>query len=146
MAEFSTGALTSAGSTTLPLMSLYAAAGTRAVLREIGITNTTDTSLALKLVRLSTQGTPGTGLTEEEHDPDASPPLCTAFNTHSGTPPTLGNDLGYRAHIAAAKGAGVVWVKGSRGIIIPVGTANGVGVIVENGTGQACQIYFVWEE
>ena len=146
MAEFSAGCLTSAGSTTLPLMSLYAAAATRAVLREVGISNTTDTSLAVKLVRLSSQATPGAGLTEDEHDPDMSPPLCTAFNTHSSTGPTLGNDLGYRTHIAAAKGAGVVWVKGSRGIVIPVGTANGIGVIVENGTGQACQVYFVWEE
>jgi len=146
MSEFSGGALSAgAGSTTLPIMSLYAAAGTRAILREVGVTNTTDTSVAVKLVRMTTQGTPGSGITEDEHDPDGSPPLCTLFNTHTGAP-TLGNDLGYRAVIGGAKGAGVTWVKGSRGIIIPIGTANGIGVIVENGTGQVLQIYFVWEE
>jgi len=145
MAEFSAGALTTAGSTTLPILSLYAAAGTRAVLREVGITNTTDTSLALKLVRLTSTGTQGAGIVEAEHDPDGSPPLCSAFQTHT-VAPSLGDDLGYRAHIAAAKGAGVVWVKGSRGIVIPIATTSGIGVIVENGTGQACQVYFVWEE
>lgn len=146
MAEFSVGCLTSAGSTTLPIISLYAAAATRAIVREVGVFNATDVAVALKLVRLASQATPGTGLTEEEHDPDMSPPLCTAFNTHSSTGPTLGNDLGYRAVLGAAKGSGVVWVKGSRGIVIPVGTGNGIGVIVENGTGQACQAYIVWDE
>jgi hypothetical protein len=39
----------------------------------------------------------------------------------------------------------VIWTFGD-GIRIPVGAANGVGVVVENGTGQACQIYAVWDE
>lgn len=146
MPRFSAGALTTAGSTTLPIISLYSAAAVGAKIREIGVFNTTDISLAVKLVRMTTQGTPGTGLTEAEHDPDGAGASCTAFNTHSSTGPTLGDDLGYRAHIAAAKGAGIIWTFGDQGIRIPVGTAQGVGVIVENGTGQACQAYIVWDE
>jgi hypothetical protein len=48
--------------------------------------------------------------------------------------------------LGAAIGAGVIWTFGDAGIRIPVGAANGVGVVVENGTGQACQIYAVWDE
>jgi hypothetical protein len=48
--------------------------------------------------------------------------------------------------LGAAIGAGVIWTFGDQGIRIPTGTANGVGVVVENGTGQACQVYMVWDE
>ena len=145
MARQSVGALSAgAGSTTLPLMSLYGAAANGGKLREVGIFNTTSVALAVALRRLTTAGTQGAGLTEAPHDP-AVPPLMTAFNTHTGAP-TLGADLGYRAVIGAVVGAGVIWTMGDNGIIIPVGTGNGIGVIIENGTGQICQIYFVWDE
>jgi hypothetical protein len=85
------------------------------------------------------------GRTEAKYDPDSNTAQCTAFTTHSGNP-TLGDDLGYRASLADAIGAGVIWTFGDTGIRVPVGTANGVGVIVENGTGQACQAYIVWDE
>jgi len=70
---------------------------------------------------------------------------CTAVSTHT-VAPTLGDDLGYRASIGAAIGAGVIWTFGDSGLRIPVGTANGIGVIAENGTGQAAQIYLVFDE
>ena len=145
MARYSAGAKTTAGSTTLPLLSLYAAAAVGAKLREIGVSNTSSTAVDVKLVRLTTAGTQGAGLTEAKYDPDSAAASCTAFNTHSGNP-TLGDDLGYRASLGAAVGAGVIWTFGDQGIRIPVGTANGVGVIVENGTGQPCQIDVVWDE
>jgi hypothetical protein len=145
MPRYSAGALSTAGSTTLPIGSLYSSASVGAKIREIGITNATDLSVALKLVRLTTAGTQGTGLTEAKHDPDSPAASCTAFNTHS-VGPTLGDDLGYRVHISAAKGAGQIWTFGDQGLRISVGTANGIGIIVENGTGQACQFYFVWDE
>jgi hypothetical protein len=145
MARYSTGVKTGAGSTTLPLISLYSAAAVGAKLREIGISNTTATAVDLKLVRLTTAGTQGAGLVEGKHDPDSANASCTAFTTHSGAP-TLGDDMGYRVSLNGSIGAGVIWSFGDQGIRIPVGTANGIGVIVENGTGQACQIDLVWDE
>jgi len=145
MARYSAGAKTSAGSTTLPLISLYSAAAVGAKIREIGVTNTTSTAVDIKLVRLTTAGTQGTGLTEAKYDADAAAASCTAFNTHS-VGPTVGDDLGYRASLGAAIGSGVIWTFGDQGIRVPVGTGNGVGVIVENGTGQACQAYIIWDE
>lgn len=146
MARYTAGALTTAGSTTLPLISLYSSASVGAKIREIGVTNTTSTAVALKLVRLTSAGTQGAGLTEGKHDPDSAAASSTAFNTHSANP-TLGDDLGYRTVLGAAVGAAFVWTFWSdTGLRIPTGTANGVGVIVENGTGQALQAYIVFDE
>jgi hypothetical protein len=143
MARFSTGALSTAGSTTLPIGSLYGSASCLPSIVEIGVFNTTATAVALKLVRLTTAGTQGTGLTEAPLNPEINPAtaVATAFNTHSGAP-TLGNDLGYRAVL----GSGVVWTFGSRGLSVTVAANAGIGIIPENGTGQACQWYIVWDE
>ena len=90
---------------------------------------------------------PGTGLTEAAHDPNkAGGSLCTAVGTHSGSAPTLGDDLGYRASLGAAVGAGVIWTFGDVGISITKGIANGVGIIVATGTGQVLDWYAVWDE
>ena len=145
MPRYSSGVKTSAGSTTLPLSSLYAAAAVGGKLREIGITNTTAVAFDVKLVRLTTAGTQGAGLVEGKHDPDSVATSCTAVSTHT-VAPTLGDDLGYRASIGAAIGAGVIWTFGDQGLRIPVGTANGIGIIVENGTGQVAQVYFCFDE
>lgn len=147
MARFATGALTTAGSTTLPIISLYGSAASTPAIVEIGVFNTTATAVALKLVRLTTAGTVGAGLTEAPLNPEINPAtaVATAFNTHS-VAPTLGNDLGYRATLPAAVGGGVVWTFGGRGLSITVAANAGIGVIVENGTGQACQAYIVWDE
>lgn len=145
MARYSAGVKTSAGSTTLPIISLYSAAAVAPKVREIGVFNTTSTAVDVKLTTMTTQGTPGSGLTEAKYDPDSNGAQCTAFTTHS-VAPTLGSDLGYRASLGAAVGAGVIWTFGDSGIRISTGTANGIGVIVENGTGQACQAYITWDE
>jgi hypothetical protein len=127
------------------MISIYSATSVSGTLREVGVFNTTDTAVAVRLVRLTTQGTPGAGLTRAEHRPDGVASSCTPFNTHSGDA-TVGDDLGYRATLGAAKGAGAIWTFGDTGIVIPTGTANGIGVILENGTGQALQAYLVWDE
>lgn len=146
MARYTAGALTTAGSTTLPLISLYSSASVGGKIREIGVVNTTSTAVALKLVRLTSAGTQGAGLTEGKHDPDSAAASCTAFNTHSANP-SLGDDMGYRAHLGAAVGAAFVWTFWSdSGIRIPTGVANGLGVIVENGSGQPLQAYITWDE
>lgn len=145
MARYSTGVLTGAGSTTLPLVSLYAAAAVGGKIREIGLTNTTATAVAVKLVRLTSTGTQGGVLVEAKYDPDSAAASCAGFGTHTGAP-TLGDDLGYRASLGAAVGSGVIWTFGDAGLRIPVGAANGIGVIIENGTGQALQADIVWDE
>jgi hypothetical protein len=145
MARYGTGVLTGAGSTTLPLISLYAAAAVGGKIREIGLTNTTATAVAEAIKRLTTAGTQGTGLVEGKDDPDSAAASCTAFTTHT-VAPTLGDDLGVRASLGAAVGSGVIWTFGDTGLRVPVGTANGIGVIVENGTGQALQAYMKWDE
>jgi hypothetical protein len=146
MARYSTGCLTTAGSTTLPIASLYAGANAGGTLREIGLSNTTSSAVSLKLVRLTTTGTQGSGLTEARHNPNSPQTAnCGAFNTHSGAP-TLGDDLGYRIRLGAADGAAVIWTFGADGVVVPVGTSNGVGVIVESGSGQAVLLDMVWDE
>lgn len=145
MARFSAGALTTAGSTSLPIISIYSAASVGAKVREIGVTNTTSTAISLKLVRLTSTGTQGAGLTENKYDPDSPSASCGCFNTHSANP-GLGDDVGYRAALGAAIGSGFVFTFGDSGLRIPTGTANGIGVIVENGSGQPCQAYIVWDE
>jgi hypothetical protein len=125
--------------------SLYAAAAAGARLRECGVYNTTTTAVAIKLVRLTTAGTQGAALTEAAHDQNFVAPQCTAFDTHT-VAPTLGDDLGYRAPLGAAIGAGIIWTFGDSGLVIPEGTGNGIGIIVATGTGQILDWYMVWDE
>lgn len=146
MARYSAGALTTAGSTVLPIASLYAGANAGGNIREIGLSNMTSTAISLKLTRLTTTGTQGAGLTEARHSTNSpATAQCTAFNTHSANP-TLGDDLGYRIRLGAADGAAVIWTFGADGLVIPAGVTNGIGIIVESGTGQPCLIDFVWDE
>jgi hypothetical protein len=145
MARFHAGTRsTGAGSTTLPVGSLYAIASVAGRIVEIGVFNTTATAVAIKLVRLTTAGTQGSGLVESKDDGDSVAASMTAFDTHSGAP-TLGDDLGYRTTLGAAVGAGVIWTF-DNGLRIPPGTANGIGIIVATGTGQILDWYVVWDE
>lgn len=150
MARFSAGARTTAGTSLRPMMSLYSAAGTVGTLREVGCFNTTATALEIFLTRLTATGTQGAGLTEARHNPKKPPALCTAFTTHTADA-TLGDDLGYRAVLGAAVGSGVIWTFGDDGIQIGEPDAveavdNGIGIILETGTGQICQTWFTWDE
>jgi hypothetical protein len=144
MARFSAGTRTAAGSTTLPIISLYSTATVNFSVVEIGVFNTTATSVALKLCKLTTTGTQGAGLTETGHEAASAAASCTAFTTHTGGPTVV--DLGYNVTLGAAAGAGVIWTFGDKGLIAPIGTGNGVGIIVAVGTGQVCDSYIVWDE
>jgi len=150
MARFSAGVLTGAGTSLRPMMSVYSAAASVGTLREVGVFNTTATAVALFLTRLTTTGTQGAGLTEARYNMKGPPALCTAFTTHTADA-TLGEDLGYRAVLGAAVGSGVIWTFGDAGLVIGAADAveavtNGIGLILENGTGQACQAYMIWDE
>lgn len=145
MARYTIGVRTGAGSTTLPLISLYGLVSppVRGKLREVGLFNTADVEVAVKLVRLENSGTPGAGLVESAVDPESPVASCTGFTTHT-VGPTLGAELPYRATLGAAKGAGVIWTFGDEGLRIPPG--KGIGVVIAQGTGQALDAYFVWDE
>ena len=43
-------------------------------------------------------------------------------------------------------GASYIWTFPQPGLIVDVGTANGVGVVPLRGTGQVLDAYIVWEE
>lgn len=135
---------TGAGSATLPMASLYAAATGGLWLVEVGVTNTTVTAFEISLARFSTAGTSTavTG-TYEENDVNFTA-LGTARNTHSAAAPTLGAEL-RRASIGASIGSGVIWTFGGRGLFVPSGVANGVGLIPITGTGQISDVYWSWD-
>jgi len=144
MARYSAGVRTGAGSTTLPIISLYSSASVNPTVVEIGVFNTTTTAVALKLIKLTATGTQGTGLAEAAHEANSAAAACTAFTTHTVT--AANTDLGYFVTLGAAIGSGIVWTFGDKGISIPVGTTQGIGIIVATGTGQVCDAYLVWDE
>jgi hypothetical protein len=146
MAMYVAGArATGAGSATLPCGSLYSAAAVNMRVREIGVTNTTATAVAVALCRLSTTGTQGTALTEQNMDASAVTSSCQAFNTHTVGPTLV--DLGFRTTLGAAVGSAFVWTFGGDvGINANVGTGNGLGIYIPTGTGQVLDWYIVWSE
>ena len=144
MARFTGGALSAgAGSTTLPLMSLYAVASNGCALRECGVSNTTATAVSVKLARFTTTGTQGASITVANYNLNRTARM-TMFQTHTVAP--TATDLGYRIQLGAAVGSAVIWTFGDTGIIVEPATTSGIGVLVETGAGQVCEIYFVWDE
>lgn len=145
MARFVAGGLTTAGSTTLPVAALVGSASVLARIREIGVFNTTATAVSLKLCRLSTAGTPGATLTAAAMNMDPATAVATLKNTYSSTAPTT-TDLGFRCVLGAAIGSGFVWTFEDFDLTTLIAANAGVGILVENGTGQALQVYFKWFE
>jgi hypothetical protein len=148
MARFS-AAFTSAGagSTTLPIGSLYATTLVRPRLVEVHVWNTTATAVELSLYRLTTTGTQGSTVTAAFENDNSQSAVSTAKNTHT-VAPTLGGRL-RQFNLGAAIGAGVILTFGgarTEGLIIPNTTSDGIGVIVTSGTGQVCDLVFVWDE
>lgn len=146
MPGFVAGGLTTAGSTTLPVVALVGSASVRCRVREIGVFNTTSTAVALKLCRLTTAGTPGATLTADKLDPaNAVANVGLLKNTYSSTAPTT-SDLGFRCVLGAAVGSGFVWTFEDVDLCTLVAANAGIGILVENGTGQALQTYWKWAE
>lgn len=133
----------SAGTNTLPAGSLYSPANDSLRLWEVGAFNTTATQTEIALQRLTTAGTQGTGLAEIIEDGDGVI-VGTAFNRHSVGPTITAGFVRY-GMLGAQIGAGIIWTF-ARGLYIPKGTGNGVGLTVPAGTGQIWTFYFVWEE
>lgn len=146
MYEYS-GVFSGIGSTTLPAVSIYSPAGHGFTIREISVFNETVTACIYNIVKLTTAGTPGSGKTEVEISNTAAEqkdPGATVFDAHS-VAPTLGAVI-RRMPIGAAVGAGYYWTWGGKGLYVPAGTSQGVGIILASGTGQLCTVHFSWEE
>jgi len=147
MKTFSTGARTTAGSTTLPVISLYSGAAAGGNITEITVFNTTATPVALKLVELSSTGTQGAGLAEIDWGYGSGVTAnCTAFNTHT-VAPTVAADLGMNITLQGVIGDRWTWKFPGKGLSTGgPGVTKGIGVIVATGTGQALDAHIVWQE
>lgn len=138
------GRSTVVGTTARAIASVFAIASHGFVLREVGIFNTTATATAAALARFTAATNVGAGLTEADWSAN-SLTVATGFAGHSGDG-TVGEIL-RQAAIGAAIGAGVIWTFGENGIVVPAGTANGIGVIGVSGvTGQILDYYYDWDE
>jgi hypothetical protein len=144
MARYSGGALTGAGSTTLPVIALYAGATGSPVLSGLRIWNTTATPVDFELVRVTTAGT-WTAITEGAWRDRAAATIAQMFHTASGTAPTIGTRLGLFYSLGGAIGSGVMDDFGPDGIEIPTGVANGIA-LVPLGTGQAVRATLIYED
>lgn len=139
--------MTGVGSTTLPAQALVGGTTNRIELIEISIVNTTSTACVWKLMRISTAGTPGSSLTSAPHD-SADVSTGVVKQAYTSTAPTAGADFGYRFRIPATVGAGIVQPLNPQGmgLIIPATASAGIGLFIESGTGQICDVVWTWIE
>jgi hypothetical protein len=135
---------TIAGTNLRAQMALYAPAGSGGALREAGVCNTTTTALAVSLARFTNATGAGAGQAEAEYDENAPPPLMTVFAGH--TADTAVGQVFRQWSLGAAIGSGVIWTFGASGLVVVLGTANGLGPIIPTGTGQICDDYIDWDE
>lgn len=137
---------TGAGSTTLPMVSLYAGSTGGGIIRKITVENPTTSAVDIAVRRLTTAGTQGASV-DEQNWQDSTAPVCQMVQAHSSTGPTLVAGFIDRYQFPAAMaGAVVVWTYEGSGLCIPKGTANGIAIIPAAGTGQLCVVTFQWEE
>lgn len=149
MARFAiAGRATIAGTAVRPAFSLYATAAVTPRVLEVGIFNTTSTAAAYSLVRLTAAGTQGAGLSEIAVSDSVNIAVATGFAGHTAdlTGAQSTNNPVRQTSLGASVGAGVIWTFGDAGLVIPAGTANGVGIIVPTGTGQVVDYYLEWIE
>lgn len=146
MARYSAGGIASAAATaTLPAVTLAAASGSGAKLREVGLFNTTTTAFYASLRRFSTAGTRGAAV--NVHSPAGSPAAaCTVADANTSTAPTLVNGTIRIATLPAAIGGGVIWTFSDTEAELLAGTGNMLGILCPSGTGQIFTYYFTWEE
>lgn len=146
---------TGAGSATLPVASIYSGSATVGLfLQKVIVRNTTATAARGTINRLTTRGTPGAAITEAEFVDADTNNVSEVLNTHT-VAPTLGAAVGVWS-VGASIGAkdeinfaeydgGAEFEQNERGMYIPPGTANGVGLVVI-GTGQVLDVVFEFEE
>ncbi len=139
---------TGPGTNLLPLASIYAIANRRLVLKEVHVVNTTAVAVAIALQRLTSAGTASAETGETQRDVDTATVIGDVRDTHTSTGPTITAGFIEAWVLGAVIGSGVVWEfkDPDRPLIVPAGTANGIGVTIPTGTGQICDVTFVWDE
>lgn len=146
MARFTiAGRTTIVGTAALPNASLYATAAVRPRIVEVQLWNTSTSAVEVALMRLTTAGTQGAGLSENSEDYPEHAAIATGFAGHT-VGPTLGAEI-CRARLGAADGSGVIWTwPDSNPLQIAAATTNGIGVLVPTGTGQTLAYVIKWLE
>ncbi len=139
---------TGPGTNLLPLASIYAIASRRLILREVHVVNTTAVAVAVALQRLTSAATAAAETGETQRDVDTAAVVGDVRDTHTSTGPTITAGFIEAWVLGAVVGSGVVWEfkDDAHPLIIPAGTANGIGVTIPTGAGQICDITFVWDE
>ena len=132
------------GSTTLPAQGLVGGTGGRLELVELCVTNTTAVACIWRLQRFTSAGTPGTSLTSAQHDVSDVTPTGVVKQAWTGTVPTAGADLGYRLRIPGVIGAGII--RTFENLIVPLAAAATIGLVIDAGTGQICDVDWTWIE
>ena len=149
MARYAFGMRTLAGSATQAQMSLFGILGVGCTVREVGVSNTTNTRFTVGLARFADTtnvGLPQLGGPYDEKDPA---PSMRIFAGHPAAG-TVGQVL-RQWFIGAAYGASVIWTFGDKGLIIQPGVgpnpsdATGIGPICPGG-GQISEDYIEWDE
>ena len=147
MARYSGGFRTAgAGSTTLPVASLFATAATAPRLYQLAVFNTTATAVVLSLRVATAVGTPGTGRDEVSWDiSQTGTAVSTLFDTHTVAPTlTAGNVVLFP--LGAGIGSGVIRTFEGDGVTVPKGTGSGLCLIPLTGTGQIVDVDWHWRE
>lgn len=107
--------------------------------------NTTAVAVCVGLIRLSTTGTQGAGLTEDCDSMPEQAALATGFAGHT-VGPTLGTEK-KRATLGAVVGSGVIWTwSNDDPLVAAAATTNGIGVYIPTGTGQVLDYSISWLE
>lgn len=144
MARYAAGMTAAgAGTSVRPIFALLNTAAVSGLIREIGIFNTTNTACAYRVVAI-TGGTAGADQTETAMRANAPAATCVSKGLWTADA-TVDADFGYRAELGAAAGAGAILTFGENGLEHDLGTTKGIG-LVPIGTGQVCEVYFVWDE
>lgn len=133
---------TGAGSSTLPIGSIFATAGVRPRLVEVSAFNTTGTAVELQLIRFTALGTAGSTITSTYEEDASQTSITTAKDTHT-VAPTKGGII-RQVTLGASAGSGIIYTFG-KGLIVPNTTGDGIGWIPV-GTGQICDVSFTWDE
>jgi len=136
------GTATVVGTSVRGIVSVFSTASFGFRLRQIALYNTTSTACTYAAVRFTNATGVGAGLTEVTHD--INPPQCTAFAGHTSDG-TVGSPFDV-FELPAAIGGGIIMPYDGAGILSPIGTANGIGIILLSGTGQILRYKLTWEE
>lgn len=147
MAQFSAVGKAAAGDASFPFGGLYATAAVAPIIREIKVFNVGTAAARIRIVRLTTAGT-WTALTENEFNEQLGAPAATGVQSAITAAPTIqAGDIDIGG-VGAAAGSGFVYTYygEGKGLYIPQGTGNGIGLIEVADTANTYDFTIIWEE